>query len=76
MKEHFCPAEQSMIAYQGICNWCGETEGNMTQEVLKLALYALENPNSGLVPHNGEWRSRESIAIAAIKKALVKEENS
>jgi len=33
MKEHFCPAEQSMITYQGQCNWCGEREAlAQTQE--------------------------------------------
>ena len=42
-------------------------------EALKLALEALENPNSGLVPHKGEWNSRQSIAITAIKEALAKE---
>jgi hypothetical protein len=26
MKEHFCPAEQSIITYQGECSWCGEQE--------------------------------------------------
>ena len=26
MKEHFCPAEQSMIAFEKQCNWCGERE--------------------------------------------------
>jgi hypothetical protein len=26
MKEHFCPAEQSMIAFEKECNWCGELE--------------------------------------------------
>lgn len=33
MKEHFCPAEQSTITYQGECNWCGEREAlAQTQE--------------------------------------------
>ena len=73
MKEHFCSAEKSMITYEGSCNWCGEREGSMI-EVLKQALEALENPNSGLVPHNGEWRSRQSIAITAIKEALAQPE--
>lgn len=40
------------------------------QEVMRLALEALENPNSGLVPHDGEWCSRQSIAIAALRAAL------
>ena len=26
MKEHFCPAEKSMIAFEKECNWCGERE--------------------------------------------------
>ena len=26
MKEHFCPAEKSIITYQGECSWCGEKE--------------------------------------------------
>jgi hypothetical protein len=26
MKEHFCPAEKTTIAYRGKCNWCGEQE--------------------------------------------------
>jgi hypothetical protein len=46
----------------------------MTQEVLKLALEALENPNAGLVPHKGEWRSVQSIAITALKEALAQPE--
>ena len=31
MKEHFCPVEQSVITYEGKCNWCGENEGSMTE---------------------------------------------
>ena len=42
----------------------------MEREALEIALEALENPNSGLVPHKGEWNSRQSIAITAIKEAL------
>ncbi len=34
MKQHFCPAEQSMIAFEKECNWCGEREGSMTQDEL------------------------------------------
>jgi len=26
MKQHFCPTEQSMIAFENECNWCGELE--------------------------------------------------
>ena len=43
MKEHFCPVEQSMIAYEGECNWCGEREwvGLTREEVLEF-IRALE----------------------------------
>ena len=34
------------------------------------ALEALEKPNAGLVPHNGEWMSIQSIAITALRAAL------
>jgi Na+-translocating ferredoxin:NAD+ oxidoreductase RnfC subunit len=38
MKQHFCPAEQSMIAFEKECNWCGEQEGSMTQdEIIEMA---------------------------------------
>ena len=37
MKEHFCPAEQSTITYQGKCNWCGEKEWvGLTDEEVEL----------------------------------------
>lgn len=26
MKQHYCPAENAMIAYEGECNWCGEKD--------------------------------------------------
>jgi hypothetical protein len=37
MKEHFCPAEKSIITYQGKCNWCGEKEWvGLTDEEVEL----------------------------------------
>ena len=37
MKEHFCPAEQSMIAFEKQCNWCGEKEWvGLTNEEVEL----------------------------------------
>ena len=38
--------------------------------LLRQALEALEKPNAGLVPHNGEWMSIQSVAIAALRAAL------
>ena len=26
MKEHHCPVEKALIAYEGECNWCGQKE--------------------------------------------------
>jgi hypothetical protein len=41
MKEHFCSAEKSLITYEGSCNWCGESEGSMTQdEIIEMARQA------------------------------------
>jgi len=37
MKEHFCPVEQSVITYEGKCNWCGEIEGSMNEEEINKA---------------------------------------
>ena len=66
MKEHFCPAEQSIITYQGKCNWCGESERSMTQEALKLALEALEK-NTKHLPADFDYHFE---AITAITEAL------
>jgi hypothetical protein len=40
MKEHFCPVEQSMIAYEGECNWCSQKEwvGLTDEEISELRL--------------------------------------
>ena len=43
---------------------------------MKMALEALENPNSGLVVHNGEWCSRQSIAITTLRAALAEPEQN
>ena len=40
------------------------------REAAQQALEALERPNAGLVPHNGEWMSIQSIAIDALRVAL------
>lgn len=45
MKEHFCPVEHSIIAYQGQCNWCGEKEKEwvgLTDEEIDKTLEAYE----------------------------------
>ena len=53
MKEHFCPAEQSTITYQGKCNWCGESEGSMN-------LYQAKTEPNTITFHNSnaDWVMR------------------
>lgn len=41
-----------------------------TIDVMRKALEALERPHAGLVPHQGEWRSRQSLAIDALRAEL------
>lgn len=41
-----------------------------TIQVMRKALEALEHPQAGLVPHQGEWRSRTSLAIDALRAEL------
>jgi hypothetical protein len=38
MKQHFCPAEQSMIAFEKECNWCGELESQEPVAVFYLPI--------------------------------------
>ena len=43
MKEHFCPVEQSVITYEGKCNWCAEKEWvGLTDEEIEKTLEAYE----------------------------------
>ena len=56
MKEHFCPAEQSIITYQGECSWCGESEGSMTQdEIIEMARQAGIEAESDTLCRFGGW---------------------
>ena len=68
MKEHFCPAEQSTITYQGECSWCGESEGSMTQnEIIEMAI---ENTINGL-NFNQEGLVRFANLVAAKKQERI-----
>ena len=64
MKEHFCPAEQSTITYQGECSWCGESEGGMTNIVKQPMLpdtihfhHTMNNDNTEVmrITRDGVW---------------------
>ena len=36
MKEHLCPVEKALIAYEGSCNWCGQKEWiGLTDELIE-----------------------------------------
>ena len=72
MKEHFCPVEQSMIAYEGECNWCGEREGGMTQhEIIEMAQ---ECNLIGMRPHLDGIYSEALVAFANLVAAKATEE--
>ena len=59
MKEHFCPVEQSVIAYEGECNWCGQKEWvGLTNDELTDLFY---NTNLG-------QQSAVAQAIALLKQ--------
>ncbi len=74
MKKHFCPAEKSIITYQGKCNWCGESEGSITQDirdVLKLALEALQwsKPHKdAVITHSEAIDAIVAYNVARIKR--------
>ena len=63
MKEHFCLVENTLLSFEGQCNWCGEKEGSMTQDDLKLVLDVLKWCHGGEPCGTAE-------AIAVVEKAL------
>jgi hypothetical protein len=71
MKEHLCPSEQSMITYEGECNWCGERDGSMTQDdVIEMAQ---ECNLIGMRPHLDGIYSESLIAFAKLVAAKKQE---
>jgi hypothetical protein len=71
MKEHFCPAEQSMIAFEKECNWCGEQETSMI-EVLKQALEAFDDRSSLLKWQAAREALRQAIAELEIQEPVTR----
>ena len=66
MKEHFCPAEQTVITYKDECNWCGEKEKEwvgLTDEEIEKTLEAYEQDYN--------W-----ISFAKAIEAILKEKNT
>ena len=62
MKEHFCPAEQSIITYQGECSWCGEIEGGVI-EVIKDILTGIDQ--TGIESSDGWWETSTGAKLGA-----------
>jgi len=42
MKQHYCSAEKTTIAFEGECNWCGEKEVN--EKIKELIEQARKKP--------------------------------
>lgn len=76
MKEHFCPAEKSIISYQDQCNWCGEKEA-LAQEQEPVAMwdgkYQIEFGNLSAYKH-GEHRWIPLYTAPPQRKPLTDEE--
>ena len=70
MKEHFCPAEQSTITYQGECSWCGEIEGGMI-EVIKDILTGIDQ--TGIESSDGWWETSTGAKFGAEKLKQIEE---
>jgi hypothetical protein len=64
MKEHFCPAEQSVITYQYECSWCGESEGGMI-ETIKDILKGIDQ--TGIESSDGWWETSTGAKFGAEK---------
>jgi hypothetical protein len=64
MKEHFCSAEKSMITYEGSCNWCGESEGSMTQdEIIEMARHIADTFGTRMCDENNDTHGEELYAM-------------
>jgi hypothetical protein len=63
MKQHFCPAEQSMIAFEKECNWCGELE---SQERTWVGL--TDEERSELVTLHHGWNEYGQAIEAKLKE--------
>ena len=71
MKQHFYPAEQSIITYQGKCNWCGESEGSMNEiiEMAREAGFHISPIDSVLLP---KLEAFYKLAVAKEREACAK----
>ena len=42
MKEHYCPAEKTILSYEGECNWCGQKEHDDERPIQTISTPILE----------------------------------
>jgi hypothetical protein len=68
MKQHFCLAEQSMIAFEKECNWCGEQEGSMTQDEI------IEMAREADIDHHRLWNDDGTNRLEAFAKLVAAKE--
>lgn len=43
MKTHYCPADHTVISYEGECNWCGEKEQDDERSIQEVSTGVLES---------------------------------
>ena len=68
MKEHYCPADKTIIGYEGECNWCGEKENDMKEKALKLA----EIEESLAIELPADWSRGEPKNIMTDISAMIR----
>ena len=73
MKEHFCPVEQSVITYEGKCNWCAEKEWvGLTDEEIEGAI----DDGFAFGLNDGNVSNEYVIRYARAIEAKLKEKNN
>ena len=60
MKEHFCPAEKSMIAFEKECNWCGEREPQIAFNAEVVGYVAPQRTWVGLTDEDKKQMAKEA----------------
>jgi hypothetical protein len=76
MKEHFCPVEKSMIAFEKECNWCGELERTTQDEIIEMATQVSERNYGRIIFFEFEVEELEAFAKLVAAKALSEQERN
>jgi hypothetical protein len=67
MKQHFCPAEQSMVAFENECNWCGELESQEPDVQETLHWYAFNYRQAHTAQAHEMWLELEQFVDRKMK---------